>query len=116
MFSDVLVNLRHEVLISIDAGQRAGLDARVVRQIVDEMGGALLNHALHSQLPCGEVNVLDLRETFTFLILFHIRDGYPTTYHVLGNLELGRVCIVNENVEAFFRNISVQSITWNVSI
>lgn len=62
MISNKLINFRDEVLVAIDARKRASLYASVVRQVFDEMSGAFVNNTLHSQLPCGEVNVFYLRE------------------------------------------------------
>lgn len=60
MIGDELIDLRHEVLVAIDAGKRAGLDACVIRQVVDKMSSAFGDDALHAELPGGEVHVLDL--------------------------------------------------------
>jgi hypothetical protein len=59
---DKLIDLRHEVFVAIYARKRASLNARVVRQVIDEMSGTFIDNSFHSQLPCGEVNLLDLRK------------------------------------------------------
>jgi hypothetical protein len=64
---DELIDLCDKVLVAVDARKRACLNACFVRQVADKMCGALVNDTLHSQLPCGEVNVFYLWEK-TFVV------------------------------------------------
>jgi hypothetical protein len=61
MIGDELINFRHEVFVAIDARKRARFNARVIRQIIDEMCSTFVDNSLHTQLPSGEINVLDLK-------------------------------------------------------
>lgn len=78
------------------------------------MSSAFIGNAFHPQLPGGEVNVFDLERFLTSARL--LVACINSTYHVIGYFQLCCICIVNENVETFSCNISIQSVAWNVSI
>lgn len=61
MIGDELVDFRDKVLVAIDAWKRARLDSSLVGKVSTEMSCTLINHTLNSQLPCGKIDVLDLK-------------------------------------------------------
>jgi hypothetical protein len=61
VISNELVNFLDEILIAIDAGEGACVDSRLCGEVRDQVSCAFADHALHSQLPCSQVNIFDLQ-------------------------------------------------------
>lgn len=83
------------------------------------MTGAFINNTFNAQLPCGKINIFDLsRNDYDCLqwrkCLLFIKVIFA--HLIFGHFEQRRVSVIDENVQALFCNVAIETITWNVSI